>query len=266
MTVTARSLLFVPGDRPDRFEKALDSSADAVIIDLEDAVSPSDKSDARKAAYAFFEKGGTALLRINALETSWSQDDLALSSAVGVEGIVLPKAQTKSCIAKLRQYLRPDTPILPLIETARGMMNAASIAAEPCVLRLLFGSIDFCLDLNIEDDSKVVDYYRSSLVLASRAARLQAPVDGVTTALDEIAVLSASVSAAKRMGFGGKLCIHPKQVATVNSCFQATTQQMEWAHQVLKLAHFNAGAFKFEGKMVDAPLLALASRLIKSAS
>jgi citrate lyase subunit beta/citryl-CoA lyase len=252
MTAKARSYLFVPGDRPDRFEKALDSGADAVIIDLEDAVSPSDKNDARKAAQAFFASGGTALLRINALETHWAQDDLALCSTVGVAGIVIPKTQTKACIAKLRQYLRPDTPILPLIETAKGMVNAASIATEASVLRLLFGSVDFCLDLNLEEDSQVVNHYRSTLVLVSRAEDLDAPV------------LRATASAAKRMGFGGKLCIHPKQVAVVNSCFQATHKQIAWAHQVLKLAQSNAGAFQYEGKMVDAPVLALASKLIQS--
>jgi citrate lyase subunit beta / citryl-CoA lyase len=266
MPSTAHSFLFVPADRPERFKKALDSGANCVIIDLEDAVSPAAKQGARQAVYTFFANGGRALLRINALDSEWAVDDLELCAAVAATGVVLPKVETNACIAKLRQYLNQDTPILPLIETAKGLINIRNIASEHTVLRLLFGTVDFCLDLNIDDDDdKTLDHYRSTFVLVSRSEGLQAPVDGVITTLDDMAVLTASASSAKRMGFGGKLCIHPSQVATVNRCFQATAQQLAWAHQVLVIAQSNAGAFQFEGKMVDAPVLALASRLIQSA-
>jgi citrate lyase subunit beta/citryl-CoA lyase len=126
----------------------------------------------------------------------------------------------------------------------------------------LFGTVDFCLDLNIEDDHVALASHRAWLVLISRAASLQPPVDGVTLSLADEASLSADALAAKRLGFGGKLCIHPSQVATVNQSFQPSAVQLEWARQVLALAASKPGAFQFEGKMVDAPVLAKARQLM----
>lgn len=259
----ARSYLFVPGNRPERYAKALTSGAHAVIIDLEDAVNASDKVMAREAARTFFAAGGSALVRINSLDTEWVLDDLVLCREVGVAGVVLPKAETVASIAEVSHGLRANTPILPLIETAAGMLNARDIAAVPAVLRLLFGTVDFCLDLSIEGDSDDLASYRAWLSLVSRATGLQPPVDGVTLALKDEPALRAATLEAKRIGFGGKLCIHPSQVASVNACFQPTSEQIEWARRVVELASSSAGAFEFEGRMVDAPVIARARRMIK---
>jgi citrate lyase subunit beta/citryl-CoA lyase len=264
MITLARSYLFVPGNRPERYAKALASGAHAVIIDLEDAVSACDKMTAREAARAYFASGGSALVRINSLDTQWVHEDLALCRAAGVTGVVLPKAESAASINEVALGLRAGTPVLPLIETAVGMLNARDIAAAPAVLRLLFGTVDFCLDLNIEGDNEELASHRAWLCLVSRAACLQPPVDGVTLALKDLPALQASTLAARRIGFGGKLCIHPSQVAPVNACFQPASEQLEWARRVLELAEASVGAFELEGKMVDAPVIARARKMIEA--
>lgn len=258
----SRSLLFVPGDRPERFVKAVTSGAHAVIIDLEDSVARNAKLHAREACRAFFSVGGRALVRVNALDTAWAQDDLALCRMPGVVGVVLPKAETEMAISEAAQCLGHTRPILALIETALGMRNVHAIAAQPSVERLLFGTVDFCFDLGLEGDGDELGSYRAQLVLASRAAGLLPPVEGVTLALRDEDALRASALNARRIGFGGKLCIHPAQVSTVNACFQPTSTEIAWAKQVLALADNSPGAFEFEGRMVDAPVIARARLLL----
>lgn len=266
MNDIARSFLFVPGNRPERFAKAQASGAHAVIIDLEDAVAPADKDMAREAARAFLAGGGSALVRINSLETRWMQDDLILCREAGVTGVVLPKAEKMADIEQVTRVLRAGTPLLPLIETAVGMLNAREIAEAPGVSRLLFGTVDFCLDLNLESDGDDLNNHRAWLALVSRAARLQPPVDGVMVAFKDVPGLQASTLAAKRIGFGGKLCVHPSQVAVVNMCFQSTPEQLAWARRVVELAESSAGAFGFEGAMVDAPVIERARRMLAEPS
>lgn len=260
----ARSFLFVPGDRPERFAKAAASGAHAVIIDLEDAVAASAKRQARESCRAFLAGGGSALVRVNALDTAWAQDDLALCRMPGVHGVVLPKAETAADIHEAAQRMGTEKPILALIETAAGMVNVHAIAAQPGVTRLLFGTVDFCLELGIEGDGESLASYRAQLVLASCAAGLPPPVDGVTLALKDEDALRAATLRARRIGFGGKLCIHPVQVLTINAGFQPTSAEIAWATQVLALAGNSPGAFEFEGRMVDAPVLARARRLLRS--
>jgi citrate lyase subunit beta / citryl-CoA lyase len=268
----ARSLLFVPGNRPERFAKAVASGAHAVIIDLEDAVTPCDKTMAQQAVFDFFAKGGSAMVRVNDLESQWASDDLVLIHRIGSEwgsqlkGVVLPKAEMAADVAKLVRRLPACTPVLPLIETASGMLNARDIAAAPSVLRLLFGSVDFCLDLQIEADGDELSSYRAWLVLVSRAARLEPPVDGVMLSLKDEEALRSATLAAKRIGFGGKFCIHPGQVELVNSCFQPTYEQLAWARRVIERSNTkgsSAGAFELDGRMVDAPVLAQAKHLLE---
>jgi citrate lyase subunit beta / citryl-CoA lyase len=263
--IIARSLLFVPGNRPERFAKAIGSGADAVIIDLEDAVSIDDKAAAREACRAFLADGGTALVRINGMNTEWADDDIALCGASGVVGVVLPKAERAEDIENLRIRLRIETPILPIIETVTGMLNAAQIASAPGVLRLVFGTVDFCLDAGIEGDGDELAYHRAMLVLASRGAGIQAPADGVTLDIRDADELERAAVRARRGGFGGKLCIHPAQVARVNACFSPSAADIEWASKIVQLAESNRGAFSFEGKMVDAPVIARANRILQRA-
>jgi len=263
----ARSFLFVPGDRPDRFAKALAAGADAVILDLEDAVAPAGKLAARAAVADWLSAERKVLLRINAADTEWFGDDLALCKHPGVVGVVLPKAESVDTIQEVTLHLTAGVGVLALIETARGMADVETIAAAPGVRRLLFGSIDFQLDLGIDGDGEELASFRSRLVLASRVAGLDAPVDGVTTAIHDIALLRADTERARRMGFGGKLCIHPGQVGPVNDCFMPTADALAWARRVEEAAATADGAaVSVDGKMVDRPVLLRARHMLAEAA
>ncbi|SAL30039.1 aldolase [Caballeronia sordidicola] len=260
-----RSYLFVPATHPARFAKAAASGADAVIIDLEDAVSPDAKDDARNAACAFFDAGGHALLRVNAADTAWFAQDMALCASAGVTGIVLPKAEGARELDAVRNALHEAKPVLPIIETAAGIANAGSIAADPQTVRLLFGTVDFCLDLNVQGDGEELLFYRSLLVLASRLGGIDMPVDGPALSIHEPEALQRACEHARRIGFGGKLCIHPAQVADVNRCFSPSDAELEWAARVVDRAGSGAGAFSLDGKMVDAPVIERAARILSRA-
>jgi citrate lyase subunit beta/citryl-CoA lyase len=264
-----RSYLFVPADRPERFGKACSAGADAVIVDLEDAVAPAAKDQAREALAAWLSPAYPVLVRINAANTSWFEADLALCSRPGVAGIVLPKAEQVDDIARAAACALA-TPVLPLIETAAGFANLAALAGAPGVQRLLFGSIDFKLDLGIDGDREELLFFRSQLVLASRLAGLQPPVDGVSVGIgasaDDVAQLEDDSSHARRMGFGGKLCIHPRQLAIVHAAFSPTAADIDWARRVLAAVEGQSGAVALDGKMIDRPVILKAQRILAQAA
>ena len=256
----ARSYLFVPGNRPERFDKACATGADAVIVDLEDAVPPADKQAARDALAAWLSPERPVLVRINGFESAWFEDDLVLCAVPGVAGIVLPKAEQEASLARLDAA--GAAAILPLIESGLGLWNAAALARMPRVQRLIFGSIDFSLDLNIQESHETLLYARSQLVLASRVAGIAAPVDGVTTSFDDPARVHGDTLRARALGFGGKLCIHPKQVAAVNTVFAPSGAEREWAARVLAALEGNPrGAISVDGKLVDKPIVDRARRI-----
>jgi len=261
-----RSYLFVPADRPERFAKAMASGADAVIIDLEDAVAPSAKAAARQALSAWLDRGsGGVAVRINAVDTPWFAADLAVAAHAGVTAIVLPKAERAQDLAQVLGQA-PHAALLPLVETAVGIDRVREIAGAAGVQRLLFGSIDLQLDLGIDGDGEELLVYRAQLVLASRLAGIAAPVDGVCTALDDEALLRAETRRARRFGFGAKLCIHPRQVAPVNEAFRPTAEELDWARRVVDAtAKANGAAIAVDGKMVDRPVLLRAQALLLQA-
>lgn len=265
--MTPRSYLFVPADRPERFDKALGAGADAVIIDLEDAVAPAAKTSARDALANWLD-GVTAAevtVRLNAPQTAWFADDLRACAHPRVRALVLPKAERRDELAFVATKA-PGRALLPLIESAAGFEAARTLAGTAGVTRLVFGSIDFQADLGIEGDDDALLYFRSQLVLASRLAGLDAPVDGVTTALGDEEAITRDTARARRLGFGAKLCIHPKQVAAVNRGFLPGEAELEWAHRVLAAAQDSGGAaVAVDGRMVDAPVLLRARRLIERA-
>jgi citrate lyase subunit beta / citryl-CoA lyase len=230
-----RSLLFVPGSRPERFDKALAAGADAVILDLEDAVAPADKPAARQAVRAWLRPQHRVVVRINAEGTPWFADDLALAALPGVAALMLPKAERPQTVAAL--VAAGAAAVLPLVESAAGFGALDAVAAAPGVQRLVFGAIDLQVDLGMRDalEDELL-YFRSRLVLASRLAGIGAPVDGVSTAIDDAAALQADVARARRLGFGGKLCIHPRQVAGVHAAFAPSAQELAWAQRVLAAA------------------------------
>lgn len=264
-TRIARSLLFVPGSRPDRFDKALAAGADAVVIDLEDAVPPADKDRARDAVAAWLAPGRAVVVRINGAGTGWFHDDLVLCARPGVAAVMLPKAECADQVAALRDA--GAVAVIPLIESAAGFAALAAVAGAPGVQRLAFGSIDIQVDLGMRDplEDELLPL-RSQLVLASRLAGLQPPIDGVSTAIDDAERLREDVLRARRLGFGGKLCIHPRQVEGVNRHFAPSAAERAWAQRVLAAAATAGGAaVALDGRMVDQPVILRAQAILREA-
>ena len=270
MAALPRTYLFVPGDRPERFAKALSSGADAVVIDLEDAVLPAAKVAARETVSHFLASASAAdaeriVVRINDEATSWFAEDVAMLGARHARQLMLPKTEQASTIARLRAAC-PQTVVLALVESARGVLAAEAIAAAEGVQRLVFGTIDFALDLDLSGDPMGLDYAASHLALASRAAGIAPPVAGVTTAIDDEAVLLADLARARAHGFAAKLCIHPRQVAPIHAALAPSTVELAWAQRVIDAAGNAAGAVQLDGRMIDKPVIERARRLLERAT
>jgi len=262
-----RSYLFVPGDRPERFDKALAAGADAVIIDLEDAVAPERKSTARLAVQQWLTARHNIVLRINAAGTPWFDEDVALARQSGVAAVMLPKAedvQAVEALASLRGSANePGPAVIPLIETAAGYANVRALAAARGVQRLAFGAIDFQLDLGLQASFDELLPYRCEIVLASRLAQRLPPVDSPSVLIDDLVEVEREALAARRIGFGGKLCIHPRQVAGVNRSFSPSAADIEWATRVLQAAGASGGAaVALDGKMIDQPVILRAQAIL----
>ncbi len=249
-----RSYLFVPGNRPDRYAKALATSAHAVIVDLEDAVAPGDKKNARVSLEAWLAPEHPVIVRINAAGSEWFDDDLRACARGGISGIVLPKAERVEDIRNVAAVCGGHVPIFPLIESARGLWSAIDVARGPNVQSLLFGSLDFQADLGTADEELL--NARSQLVLVSRVAEIAAPIDGITQSVNDPELLRRDCQRGRQLGFGGKLCIHPNQVDIVNACFAPTAEDIAWAHRVLAaFADGDGNAVLLDGKMIDRPVL-----------
>lgn len=268
MHVQARSFLFLPADRLQRLNKALASGAHMVVIDLEDAVAPDAKPAARAAIREQWQlldpqSRARIAIRVNASSTPWHEEDGELVAALagdGLCGVVLAKTESPEPLNRLAQRAG-DVPLLPLIESAEGLAALDTIARTPGVARLLFGHLDFQVDLGMQCgiDESELDAVRLAFVMASRRAGLPGPVDGVTVDLQHTQQLESDTRRSQRFGFTGKLCIHPNQVSTVNESLGPTPAQVAWAQRVLDAAEREStGAFQFEGAMVDAPVLARA--------
>ena len=259
----ARSYLFVPGNRPDRFDRALAAGADRVIIDLEDAVAPTDKIAARGALADWLTPERSVIVRINGADTEWYAEDLALCRRPGVEAVLLPKAE---CIGDELAALCRSTGcrILPLIETARGFQLAEVLATSENVQRLVFGTIDFQVDLGLDGEGDELLFFRSQLVLVSRLACIEPPVDGVSTEIQDLDRVRTDADRARRLGFGAKLCIHPKQVPAVHDAWRPSDAEFQWAQRVLAAFQAaNGGAVAVDGRMVDRPVMLKAEQIVR---
>ncbi len=261
--MTDRSLLFVPGDRPDRFEKAWNAGADAVILDLEDAVTAGKKAEAREAIAAWLSPERPVYVRINDPATEWYEGDLEAAVRPGLAGIIVPKAEDPEQLAQLASRVG-EMRLIATIETALGVWNARAVAEAPGVERLAFGSIDLQLDAGITGEGEELLYARSRTVLASRVAGILPPLDGVTVALDDPEQLETDVDRARRLGFGGKMCIHPKQVEAVNRGFRPSQDRVAWAERVLRAAETtSSGAIKVDGELIDRPVIERAKAVLE---
>jgi citrate lyase subunit beta/citryl-CoA lyase len=216
--MNARSYLVVPADHPEQFDEAYASGADIVILDLEDLVAPSAKVAARESVARWLTAEHRVALRVNGSASEWFRDDLSFCNRPGVSAIVMPKAEEEADLHDIAA-VAPGVTLLPLIETARGFEAMPQLARTMGVTRLLFGTADFRLDLGITGDDEELLHFRSQMVLVSRLANLAAPVDGVCASTDDSRVRHDTMRA-KRIGFGGKLCLQPKQISTINECFR----------------------------------------------
>jgi citrate lyase subunit beta/citryl-CoA lyase len=263
--LTARSLLFVPGNRPNRFAKAAATAADLVIADLEDAVPEDEKTAARDFVTRWLSAGGRSAVRVNDTRSVHYQHDVAAVAGLpGLRAVVVPMADDPTALAALHQRLGPGVEIVALIETALGVVRAVELASTPGVSRLAFGHLDFAADIGSSIEDQAMLMARSTLVVASRAAGLPGPVDGVTTALDDPALSGADAARARSLGFTGKLCIHPNQVEPVNAAFSPCEEEIAWARRIIE-ASTARGASRVDGHMVDAPIIRTAQSILARA-
>ncbi|OIJ25641.1 HpcH/HpaI aldolase/citrate lyase family protein [Nocardioides luteus] len=261
---TARTWLFVPGDRPERFAKAAAAGPDVVVLDLEDAVAPAHKDAARAHVTAWLARTEvTAAVRVNAAGSPWHDADIAALAALGrPTTVMLPKADSAEAIAAVLDALPTGSAVVALVETALGVARAIDLATSPGVVRLAFGSFDLAAELGVDPDhAPALAPARGSLVLASAVGGLAGPVDGVTGDVRDHERLTADVAAAAALGFAGKLCIHPGQVAPAAAALAPTADEVAWAERVLAAATED-GVALVDGRMVDAPVVARARRIV----
>jgi citrate lyase subunit beta/citryl-CoA lyase len=283
-----RSLLFAPGSNPRMLSKACGSVADAVILDLEDAVAPSARADARSAVAAVIDENSGRpgiFVRVNHPSTGLMEADLDITVRPGLFGVVLPKTDSPSDVARLDESLaereaRAHLPvgsiaILPLVESCRGLHDGYEIARQsPRIVGMAFSSGeagDFMSDLGGQwtQDGVAMLYPRSKLVCDTRAAGLSWPVDGVVMNLADVSVLESECRLARRLGYQAKMAIHPKQLDVIHAVFTPTADEIEAGLAVVR-AHEAAqakgtGAFSLGGMMVDQANVERAKRILARA-
>lgn len=266
----ARSFLFAPGNRPDRFLKAVQSGADSVILDLEDAVPEPCKDHARRSVAQKWRELQAAsktpvLIRTNAFGSeAWNEDVELLHALPGLAGIVLPKAESAEDLIEVRSKF-PALLTLPLIESARGWAALGEIAHAPGVARLALGHLDFISDTGMSPGAEEHELgpLRFAVAIHTRLAGLAAAIDGVTVQTDDDAAISSDTLRARRYGFGGKLCIHPRQISRVHAAFGPSPEERLWAERVLTAAaKSSGGAVLVDGRMVDRPVVLKAKALL----
>ncbi len=261
-----RSYLFAPGHNQKLLAKVFDAGADAVILDLEDAVPTDAKATARRlVAQALIDD--PAWVRVNAARTDCCEADL---EAVGnlAFGIRIPKTESVEDVEWVIDRVPAGTPLICAIESARGVLAAPVIAAVPGVRHLAMGGVDLQQNLNADNGNLHTLYIRSHLVLASRAAGIGPPIDSVYPHLDDPTGLREQAQFARSLGFFGKSAIHPRQLEVLHHVFTPTSDQLTWAQDVL--AAFEAAAGEAlclpNGEFVDLPVVERARRLLASAA
>jgi citrate lyase beta subunit len=254
------SLLFAPGDDERKLRSALASSAHAVVADLEDAVAPDEKNTARELVSEL----QPSVIRVNGVGTEWFADDMALVEQLAPEAIVLPKA-TPEAVAALGD---DGPPVIAIAETAAGVRAAYETACAPRVVALILGAVDLGAEVGLEPrpDGLELLYSRSKLVLDSVAAGVRPPFDAVHLAVHDDEGLEAESRLARSIGFRGKACIHPGQVAIVNRVFAPSAAEFKWARKVVAAYEqeitVGKAVFALDGAMIDLPVVERARRVL----
>jgi len=283
---TLRTALFVPATRPDRIDKALGAGADMVIIDLEDAVAQPLKAEAREAARKKLIEHARRkiMVRVNALGSGHNRKDLETIVTPSLCGLMLPKVESSEHVHEIhRRLLEAErhggmpmgtVGVLALIESARGVQNVFRIFSEAMdperAFTAAFGAADYSLDLgiNMSRDGVELHYPRSRIAVACRAAGKEPPIDTpFMIDLKDLDGLRADAQRAKQLGFQGKLCVHPSQVAPCNEIFSPTVEEIAYARRVVaafeKSEAEGVGALQLDGKFIDYPVVERSRRIIR---
>jgi citrate lyase subunit beta / citryl-CoA lyase len=279
--VALRSFLFAPGNHARRVEKALTLPADAVILDLEDAVAINEKPATRELVVAAFgqPRHGRLYVRVNAYTTDWCYADVVTIARTGLDGIILPKVETADQLRSVDWLLTSlererglpsgGIDLVPIIETALGMSNVGAIAGSGArTKRLAFGAGDYTLDLGMiwsRDEAELLPA-RSAVVMASRAAGIEPPLDTVWADLRDAEGFARSAELAAALGFQGKMCIHPDQITVTNAAFSPSPEQLSWARRVVAAfeeAEANGlASIQLDGQFIDYPIVQRARQVI----
>lgn len=266
--------LFAPGDSRKKIHKALSSKADAIIIDLEDAVVSQEKDNARNMVSSLLNDESinkiepNIYVRVNAIQTKWFLDDIKMVNTLNnIKGIMIPKCEDKSAVLLAVEHLKEEVKIIPLIETVGGVMNVEKVlTSHPSVTRVAFGSVDFALDLGVEwsvvGNERI--YAMSKIALISKAVKAEPPIDAVFPIINNKEAFIDDSKKGKQIGFYGKLIIHPKHIEWVKQVYAPNPEQIEWSHKVINVYENsnNIGVMDLDGKLVDLPMYLLAKRLI----
>lgn len=259
------ALLFCPADRPDRYDKAAERSP-AVILDLEDAVAPADRAGARESLVAHQLDPATTIVRVNAAGTADFAADLAAVERTDYRTIMLAKADSPDQLRALDGY-----GVIVLCETAAGVLAAPALAAHESVIALMWGAEDLVASLGGTSSRHATGRYRDvarharSAVLLAAGAHRKAAIDAVHVAIDDLDGLAAEAQDAMASGFAASACIHPEQVAVILEAFRPTPDELAWAQGVIAAASEEKGVFRFNGMMVDEPVLRHAAGVLRRA-
>jgi citrate lyase subunit beta/citryl-CoA lyase len=284
-----RSALFVPGNRPDRVDKAVNTKADAVIIDLEDAVPMAHKAETRakvrEKVLQYRDK--QIIVRVNGLGTEFVEADLDEVAVEGLRCMMFPKVEEPWNVHEINRLLlniekkRGMAPgavmIIPLIESAKAVQNIFRILSEEAepqrIFTVAFGAADYTLDMGIEmsKDTRELDYPRSRIAVSCRAAGVAPPLDTpFLIDLKDIEALKADAARGRQMGFQGKLCIHPNQVGPCNEVFSPTEEEIHFSERVIQAFEEaeseGSGAIQLDGKFIDYPVVERSRRVLKMAA
>ncbi|WP_049998955.1 HpcH/HpaI aldolase/citrate lyase family protein [Halococcus sediminicola] len=270
-----RSVLFTPGDRPEMMRKAPDSGADVVVFDLEDAIAPARKDEAREAVSEVlsgeFDPDCEVCVRVG--RDFHTDLDVLLDGEPRLDALMLPKAEASEDVTALADSLATrdaSYPVFALIETARGVLNAEEIAAAEATTAVCFGAEDLAADVGARrtEEGTEVLYAREQTVLAASAAGVDA-IDTLVTDIEATERLRDDTGFAIELGYDGKLAIHPAQVAVINDAYTPDDERIAWAERVLdakgEADGEERGVFRVDGEMIDAPLITQAERVLDHA-
>lgn len=270
-----RSLLFTPGTKKDRLLKSIDSGADALLWDLEDAVHPDEKEYARKViAEALDELGEKPakpiFLRVNQVDTEWYSEDAALAQHEYVTGIMLPKTESADQAEETWKRMGSEGELIVLIETADGIVWLEEIFSNAHISGVAFGAIDYAvdLDLTLTETGLEVLYARSRIITHAKAAGIPGVYDTVFPDVHNTESLQKRAASTRALGFNGQMAIHPKQLETIHDAYSPSQDQIDWAIKVLGHADNEAkgaGVFMLDGKMVDRPVIDKAKQVYATA-